>query len=109
MGYQKINISSGLSIIGAPFVNIGGEDAGIDIQSIKPSDTQNSGGVSYVRLWNGSSYTDYPYYPADQFGVGEDEVPGWGDVDQNEVSVTINPGQGFWVKSEKPETLSFGN
>lgn len=109
VGYQKVNISSGLTILGTPFVDVGAQEAVLNIQAIKPSDTENSGGVSMLRIWNGTSYNDYTYYPADQFGVGEDEVPGWGDDDQNEVHVTIRAGCGVWIQSGRSETLSFQN
>ena len=98
-----VSIRSGLSLVSNP------QPVAINIQNIVPSDTQNSGGVSLLRLWNGTSYDLYYYYPEDQFGVGEDELPGWGDVDQEEVSVSIPSGTGFWIQSDKAETITFIN
>ena len=106
VGYQKVNISPGLTIVGTPFTSIEANATGLDIQSIKPADTQNSGGVSMLRRWNGSGYTEYFYFPEDQFGVGDEELPGWGDALQNEANVQIDLGEGYWIQSDKAETIT---
>ncbi len=95
-----------MTILGTPFVDVGAQDAVLNIQAIKPSDTENSGGVSMLRIWNGSSYDIYTYYPAEEYGVGENEIPGWGDNDQNEADVDIDLGAGYWIQSAKSETIT---
>ena len=106
VGYQKVSIRSGLTIVGAPFVDVGGSGEGLSIQAITPSDTENSGGISGLRIWAGTAYDDYFYYPEDQFGVGEDEIPGWGDINQEEAGTVIPPGTGFWIQSDSTEVLT---
>ena len=105
VGYQKVNIGTGLTMIGMPFVEVGGQDD-VDIQKIVPNNTETKGGVAELRVWNGSAYTTYYYYSAESEGIDDDENPGWGDRGQEAVSVAIPAGQGFWIRSNSSETIT---
>ena len=105
VGYQKVSISSGMTMIGMPFTAVGGQDD-VDIQNIVPGNTQTAGGVSAIRVWDGEAYTSYYYYSAADEGIDDDENPGWGDRRQNKVSIGVPAGQGFWVQSDSVDTIT---
>ena len=112
VGYQKVNISSGLTMLGSSFVAVGGQED-LDIQDLVPSNTKTSGGVDYIRIWTGSGYTDYSYYSeAADGGIydGDDCLgPGWGDSSQDAANEILTTGKGFWVHSNSAETIkTFG-
>ena len=106
VGYQKVNISAGLSILGTPFVDVGSIEGSLNIQNITPANTETAGGIDYLRLWDGSQYTEYFYYSAADEGVDDDGNPGWGDGDQEAVDELINAGSGYWVHSGTSETVT---
>ncbi len=101
VGYTKLSLGSGLSIIGAQFEAVGG--GGLDIQNITSEDLT---GGDIVKFWTGSGYTTVFYYGEENDGgVYEDDSyevclgPGWGDINQIAVSLPIDTGEGFWLQA----------
>ena len=104
VGYNRVSINAGLSILGQQFVAIGGDSNGIE--NLAPGEDFDPWGSDFVQVWNGSDYETYSYYGADAGGVGDDAEAGWGDESQGAVSATIVNGQAFWVNASADTTLT---
>lgn len=107
VGYTKLSVGSGLTIIGGQFEAVGGGD--LDVQSITSEDLALG---DLARFWNGSSYTTIFYYgEEDDGGIYEDDSyevslgAGWGDIDQVAVDMTVSLGEGFWIKTAAASDL----
>ena len=108
VGYYTVKVqASKMDLAGCAFVNVGGGD--VDVQSITLTDTTDGGTLLmfydvtkgkydtlsyYGELYTDDSYSDDPPLPA-----------GWGD-NYIKVNKTINPGQGFWIKSDNANDVT---
>ena len=106
VGYNKVSIGAGLAILGTPFVEVGSQTDSLSIQSITPANTETAGGVDYLRLWDGSKYTEFFYYSAADEGVDDAGNPGWGDRNQEAVDELLDAGTAYWVHSGTAETIT---
>ena len=99
VGYERLSVSSGLSIVGNQFNAVGGSTNGIEnlvaIEGLSPW------GEDSVRFWNGSDYEDLYYYAYDadegSEGLLDTGKDGWGDLDQNSVEKSMPAGTAFWL------------
>jgi len=87
--------------MGVSFQNIG--DTVISIQDVVPMTGFDDEGGDQLRIWNPltSTYTTVYYY-ADTYTnsvYSNDLGPGWADELQNRLNITLDPGQGFWLKT----------
>ena len=67
--------------------------------------------VDWIKVYNPvsgkyekASYFDEIY---ESLEAEEPMGSGWGDEDGTVVNMTVNPGQGFWMKTDKDCTVSF--
>ena len=95
-----------MDILGTQFVNAGAE--ALDIQSIKIANFTD--GVDWMKIYTpGLGYETYFYFAdtidnEDDFNsMGE----GWGDGSSvKSTGVTLDPGQGFWLNTQKNATIT---
>ena len=104
VGYQKVAFSRGLTIVGQQFAAIGGGEA--DIQTISGTNMDADGG-DFIRIWNGTGYTDYNYYPGDTCDINGDGSDAWGDEDWASAAEDIPAGTGMWINAANDGTLTF--
>ena len=107
VGYNKVTLSPGLSIVGENFVAVGGADN--PIQSIVPESGVDVWGGDSIRIWNGSKYTNYYYFgvDADEGSEGlSDGTSGWGDLNGDPIDETISADTGFWVQVQNSATIT---
>lgn len=95
VGYQKVNLGSGYSIIGQSFKNVGSTFANT-VQNLIPDDGLDGEGNDSIQVWNGSGYTFYYWYSAEAL---ESEKGGWGDADGVLQDAVLTPGEAFWVRA----------
>ena len=101
-----VTVNAGLSLICNP------QPCDIDIQDIVPKSGIDVWGGDSIRIWNGTKYTNYYYFgvDADEGSEGlSDGTSGWGDLNGDPVTVTIPLGQGFWINTQGPATITFDN
>ena len=114
VGYNRVSLTEGFNLLGAQFVNVGGQIQ--DIQDFIASDTTLLGldddGMfqSELLVWNGQGYTTYGWLDADD-GTNN-EVPEWNNswllYDMSDLaSVNMTPGMGCWIKSGADAVVSF--
>ena len=103
VGYEKITIQPGLTIVGQQFQEIGG--GARNIQTIV-GDNMSEGGVDTLRVWDGTEYSDY-YYFSDSDDINGDGTAAWGDEDWLPVDVEIPVGTGMWIDAQNVSTLTF--
>ena len=101
VGYEKISIPSGLSIIGQQFTAVGGGTN--DVSSIVSVEGLSPWGEDSIRFWNGTAYQNLYYYAYDDDegseGLLDTQTDGWGDSSQNSVELSVAPGTGFWINT----------
>ena len=87
----------------------------VSIQDIVPTDYAENG-TDWIKVYDPSTgrYTQAYYWGESADGgvyenadAEEPLGPGWGDVEQNIINLTIQPGQGFWTQSVSGGTLTF--
>jgi len=78
------------AISGAQFVEVG--DIELDIASIKLENVAPDGSAS-IQWWNGSAYEAASWIGLDW----DDENPGWGDENTDEIKHSFAVSEGFWV------------
>ena len=107
VGYTKITVPKGLSIIGQQFDAVGGGTN--DVANVTSVEGLSPWGEDSVRFWNGASYQNLYYYAYDAdegseglLDTGED---GWGDADQKSVVLSVAPGTGFWINTSGEATV----
>ena len=103
VGYTKVSVTAGLSIVGQQFVAVGGGDQ--NIQSITASGLED-GGVDFIRIWNGTGYNSYSYFSADDDIAGTGSAA-WGNDDWEVVDVDFAPGTGMWLSAQNDATITF--
>ena len=103
---HTVSVKAGLSLVCNP------QPCAVHIQDIVATGLSPWGEDS-LRLWDGTSYSDYVWYAYDDDegseGLLDTLKDGWGDNDQKSVDVTIPAGQGFWIVSGSNATLTFPN
>ena len=110
VGYQKLDLRNGFTIVGSQFVNVGADTK--NIQELVAPDTDMVGldaSLNFqteLRVWSGTGYDIYGWD-----SEGDPEVAGsdhkWVNGDLQVVDVTIPMGQGFWIKSTTAGTVTF--
>ncbi len=95
-----------MDILGTQFVNAGTE--ALDIQSIKIANFTD--GMDWMKIYTpGVGYQTYIYY-ADTIDNEEDFNSlgeGWGDGSSvKSIGITLDPGQGFWLNTQKNATIT---
>ena len=110
VGYQKLDLRNGFTIVGNQFLNVGADTK--DIQELVAPDTdmvgldENLNFQTELRVWSGTGYDIYGWD-----SEGDPQFPGsdhkWVNGDLEVVNVTIPMGQGFWIKSTKAGTVTF--
>ena len=112
VGYTtKSTTANTLDMMGVGFQNPGTNT--ISIQSVVPVSGFSVEGADQLRIWNPltQGYSTFFYY-SDTYAV-EDVTyttslgAGWGDGGAFRANVTINQGQGFWLKTAANAVLSF--
>ena len=103
MGYTKVSVDPGLTIVGQQFQAVGGGP--LDIQTITGENLVD-GGVDTLRIWDGSAYSDYYYFTADD-DINGDGTAAWGNEDWEPVEVDIPAGTGMWLNSQNEASLTF--
>ena len=111
VGYVTYELQANKQDIGGvPFLNAGGGE--LDIQNIKLSN--GSDGGDWIKIFNPETRTyDTLYWFASLYDMDENEndvdleMSGWG-IDEYVVkpTVTIQPGQGFWIQTKKNNTMT---
>ena len=101
MGYTKVTLGAGYSIVGAQFINVGGSTLAVSkVDGNFQTDDQ-------IRFWDATAeqYDTYAFYGEDaDGGVYTDSSyeeclgAGWGDDSQIAVDKNIGAGTGFWLK-----------
>ena len=111
MGYNKVNLQPGLTLIGNSFKTVGSDKSSLDISEIKAEGLASG---DMVRFWNGTSYENINYYSEnDDGGVYTDDSyetclgAGWGDANQIAVEYDVSTGTGFWLKNAAQSTVTF--
>ena len=105
VGYTKVTVPAGVTIVGQQFVAIGGGDQ--NIQTIT-ADGLVDGGIDFIRVWNGSGYDSYSYFSAEDNIAGTGKAA-WGDDNWEPVNVSFDPGKGMWLSAQNAGKLSFTN
>ena len=103
VGYTKVNVPAGMTIVGQQFVAVGGENQ--SIQSIV-GDGFADGGMDMLQVWNGSSYDDYYYYTASD-DINGDGTAAWGNLDWESSDAAFAPGTGMWLTTQNASTIVF--
>lgn len=103
VGYNKVTVPAGMSIIGQQFVAVGGGDQ--SIQEIK-AEGLSDGGMDAFMVWDGTAYQEYLYYTAGD-DINGDGTAAWGDVDWSPVNATIPAGTGAWISTQNQATIIF--
>ena len=121
MGYNKVKLSSRLTMTGVQFQMVGDTKGEIDINSIRPDDLTS--GIDWesddfdfgasLLVWDGRGYSDEYFWtgevPAEiqaafkeDLGLSEDFVYNniWVDGDLVPVDVAFPAGQAFWIQDE---------
>ena len=103
VGYNKVTVPAGMTILGQQFVAVGG---GVqNIQEIK-GEGLTDGGVDELMVWDGSGYTDY-YFCTEADDINGDGTAAWGNEDWEPVDITIEPGTGMWMLTQDSATIIF--
>ena len=104
VGYEKIEVPvNKMDIVGVQFQGVGTNV--VDIQSITVEEWDGYGS-DWIKIYNPTSYTyTTAYYWGDDMGGVSDEDgnelgPGWGDVDQIAINMSLQSGQAIWTQSE---------
>ena len=113
VGYSKVAIQSGFNLIGSQYVSIG-SNTDFDVNELMTSQDLPGLDASFafqtvLKVWNGGGYYTYGYC-ADGQGT-ENGEPSWdGKWLLNDMSGlasdTIRVGEGFWIKSDSPATIT---
>ena len=103
VGYTKVSVPAGLSIIGQNFSAVGGGDC--NIQTIR-GEGLSDGGTDMLQLWTGSGY-DYCYYYSAADDINGDGSAAWGDESWTAVDLSIGSGTGMWMQSQQDATIVF--
>lgn len=104
VGYHKMELSSGLSILGTQFVEVGGD--AISIQSMI---TDGAAMGDEILFFDGTSYETFPFDDVTFNENWEEAGPGWVDNETGTQAVrAVAPGEGFWYRngSEKDITVA---
>ena len=102
VGYTTVALKARTQdIMGAPFVNVATKS--FNIQALTISEPTDS--VDWIKVYNPETgkYETASYYD-EIYETLDSEDPmgaGWGDEDGTAVNMTIDPGQGFWMKTDK--------
>lgn len=111
VGYvTKSTVANTMDAMGVNFQNP--ESSTLSIQLIIPQSGFSMEGADQLRMWNPLTrgYATYFYfgvtYQDDTYAV--EAGPGWADAAQVRVlsSVKLDPGQGFWMKTESAATFT---
>ena len=103
VGYTKVTASAGLTMVGQQFVEIGAGDRTIQGITLEGGDPW---GTDSMRIWNGSSYTDYYWFGEDAGGLNTSGLAGWGDEYQDDALEVIPSGQGMWLSLQNDGTVA---
>ena len=114
VGYNKMTLTSGFNLVGSQFVKVGGSVQ--DIQDFTASGNTMPGldadsmFQTELLVWNGQGYDTYGWLDADD-GTNN-EVPEWNNswllYDMSALAeLEMNPGQGYWIKSESAGDVTF--
>ena len=107
VGYTTVALKARTQdIMGAPFVSVA--DKSFSVQNLTIANPTD--GVDWIKVYNPEtgkyekvSYWDEVYESSD----AEDSMgAGWGDEDGTVVNMVIDPGQGFWIKTDKTTTVT---
>ena len=113
MGYVKINLQSGLNLVGSQFVKVGGDTAGMngladlaglggydDSEWLPTTELRTWTGMGYVTYgWSGNLRTDSPTMAA-EMGVEDDSLDNvWLDEEYGLSEDSLSIGTGFWIKA----------
>ncbi len=113
VGYTKLDLSAGYTIVGNQFKNIGSTEQVLDISQVVASGLT---GGDQARFWDPttSTYETIVYYGEENDGgVYSDDSyeeclgPGWGDGDQILAKYTIPSGESFWISGAGASTITF--
>lgn len=105
VGYQKITINTEFALIGAQFVNVGGENK--DINDLFTENTLAGLDDSYryqtsLKTWTGNGYTTYVWYDADDGTEADWEEANskWLYFNESDVATAeVEPGAAFWIQT----------
>ena len=103
VGYQKVAVPAGMTIIGQQFGAVGGGTN--DIQNIK-ADGLSDGGMDALLVWNGTSYDEYLFYSATD-NIKGDGTAAWGNLDWEPIEEDVPIGTGMWANTQGAATITF--
>ena len=110
VGYSKVTLQPGLTMLGNSFQSVGSTDATLDVSGIT---AVGLSGGDMLRFWNGQKFENINYYSAaDEGGVYTDGTyetclgPGWGDDNQVAVEFDVETGSGFWLQNAATATIT---
>lgn len=102
VGYHKLGLASGLSILGTQFVEVGGKPI-----SIQDAITDGADQGDEILFFDGTTYETYPYDLV-TFDENWDEAgPGWVDNETGtQATRTLTPGEGFWYRNGSQKDIT---
>ena len=117
MGYEKLTVPANrMAIKGVQFKTVGDTvNDQVTLQSLVPDEGYSEYGTDWIKVFNPQTqiYTTAYYWGESADGgvyesaeAEEPLGPGWGDVEQNVIDITLNHGQGFWTQSVEGGTLT---
>ena len=109
VGYQKLDLRNGFTIVGSQFLNVGADTK--DIQELVASDTDmvgldaNLNFQTELRVWSGTGYDIYGWD-----SEGDPEVAGsdhkWVNGDLQVMAFDIPVGEAVWIKSPAAASIT---
>ena len=116
VGYQKLTLSAGYTIVGSQFLNVGGTTK--DIQELVANGENTLPGIdeqtyefhANLRVWDGVGYDTYGWSDADDgdsIDWSESNSKWLDQKQENIVNVTIGIGKGFWIYTDRDATITF--
>ena len=112
VGYEKINLAAGSTLVGVQFSEVGGEALSLaKVGTLPASDagiTEDGDFVTTLKCWTGNGYVTYGWSGT----AGTDLLDNpeldnqWLDADLAPADEDADTSTGFWVKAPKASTLT---
>ena len=112
VGYEKIALSAGNTLVGVQFTEVGGTDLSLATVGTLPSEddgvTEDGDFVTTLKCWTGNGYKTYGWSGS----AGTDLLDNpeldnqWLDADLAPADADAEVSSGFWVKAPKASTLT---